>query len=579
MILGTTYRLQINTSVHLKELDDEACQALVSIMHHVSILYGVQILTYRIRWANIMMLVESRLDHFSIRDFLAADEGDLGSGKTMLFDHFSKYFGDNAVDLLNHEISDIAESLGVSADIATHRVARRIGNTEEFQVHVSRDFSKWVERNRPQLFSELDGQIIGDVAQGLMVEGDYSLRNTASEMDHAAVDLVLGHDTPAVCSGYADALRGNQHAITGLKILTACPDIASVEKLEYGAWLHMDRSELLSELETEVGKIEDTSLSNCNGQHLVKRKRRSSRRASVDRVKKQVRVTSEIPFGLKSVISGFMLLLIIIGGMGYFALNSATQKNASPEPLEANELVLVDDAKSYESDDLSIQLGELASPEAYELAKKFAMSSDPNERLKMSRNPEQTKKHLPDYPAQAIDVPAERIDRGKILRSSDIVFRAFPAIFSDGSRRVICVLITDDGLRVDWDSYAFYGTATWPELLSGERKTADIRALASQRSYYNFNYRDENQWLCIELVTPDYDRSLYAYAHRTSQTGKMLIGWLKDAPAKARRPLTLRISSTAEDSKRRQFTIERLLALSPVVGDVDAEDTINLDDL
>ncbi|HCC20722.1 MAG TPA: hypothetical protein DEP88_05685, partial [Verrucomicrobiales bacterium] len=174
--------------------------------------------------------------------------------------------------------------------------------------------------------------------------------------------------------------------------------------------------------------------------------------------------------------------------MGYFALNSATQKNASPEPLEANELVLVDDAKSYESDDLSIQLGELASPEAYELAKKFAMSSDPNERLKMSRNPEQTKKHLPDYPAQAIDVPAERIDRGKILRSSDIVFRAFPAIFSDGSRRVICVLITDDGLRVDWDSYAFYGTATWPELLSGERKTADIRALASQRSYYNSRF-------------------------------------------------------------------------------------------
>jgi hypothetical protein len=59
----------------------------------------------------------------------------------------------------------------------------------------------------------------------------------------------------------------------------------------------------------------------------------------------------------------------------------------------------------------------------------------------------------------------------------------------------------------------------------------------------------------------------------------MLIGWLKNAPAKTRRPLTLRISSTAEDSKRRQFTIERLLALSPVVGDVDAEDTINLDDL
>ncbi len=87
MILGTTYRLQINTSVHLKELDDEACQAFVSIMHNVSILYGVQILTYRIRWANIMMLVESRLDHFSIRDFLAADENDLGSGKTMLFDH------------------------------------------------------------------------------------------------------------------------------------------------------------------------------------------------------------------------------------------------------------------------------------------------------------------------------------------------------------------------------------------------------------------------------------------------------------------------------------------------------------
>ncbi|MFK7909738.1 MAG: hypothetical protein AB8F34_03965 [Akkermansiaceae bacterium] len=571
MALGEAYRLQINTSVHLKELDEEECRALIFAMHDVSVLYGMQILTYRVRLANLMVLAESRLKDFLVEDFVAAEEKQPGSGRALLTASYRKCFGDATVDLLNLEITDTAKSESVSEEVALHRVVRRLGNPESFMNRISGVFSAWVERNRPDLYYRLDGEVFVDSPEVSKLVGDHALRNAAAEMDRAAIDHDQGNDPRVFWSGYSDALRGDQLAMDGLKILIASPHATSMEALEYKEWLSKNRSEILLELEEEVGLPEEIHVLPNNPPRL-KRKRRSFSSGSSSQASKPVRVTSPVSLGWKSVVAGFLVLLCICAAVIYFIQHRKPPTNTPPKPLTAEAEIPTNESEQNDLDKLETAMRALSGPDSMKLAEKFTMSIDIETRLKLCRYPEKIRKRLSDYPEQAVSVPPKAVIPGRIMQLPNIIFRGFRAEFADGSTRAVCVVSTDDGLKVDWDAYARYGTATWRGLLTGVAKMADMRVQAVKSNYYNFNYRDEEKWLSLTLTSLDHDGNLHAYARRGTKTAKLLMNGLTEQGGGGWQPIILRISSDGDSYKRKQFTIERLLAFGSVVGDVDAED-------
>ena len=205
-----------------------------------------------------------------------------------------------------------------------------------------------------------------------------------------------------------------------------------------------------------------------------------------------------------------------------------------------------------------------------EVAEAFIKTSDPKERLKWVRNSKEVASRMSSYPAQALTAEVEQLIELGIVNNGETVVAGFGAVFSNGQKRLISVLPTPEGPRVDWDGYARYCSATWPQLLSNEAKSAEVRVYAIPADYYNFGY-DENSWDCYALSSPDMESVVYAYAAKNQKTALILSHTLSwgGQPLK----MTLQISGTVDGVKHRQFIIDRVLAYSWVRAKRDMQDT------
>ena len=148
----------------------------------------------------------------------------------------------------------------------------------------------------------------------------------------------------------------------------------------------------------------------------------------------------------------------------------------------------------------------------------------------------------------------------------------FVANFADNSSRLICIVSSENGLRVDWDCYARYNNKALPEMLAGKTQTAELRVFIRKSDYYNFSYKDDQQWTPFELESPDFEQLVYAYSLKGTTTGKLLDAALsRMAPGKGLQ-VTLQISSKQDSHKRKQFSIDRVYAFGWVRAEQDVED-------
>lgn len=210
----------------------------------------------------------------------------------------------------------------------------------------------------------------------------------------------------------------------------------------------------------------------------------------------------------------------------------------------------------------------------------FVKSSDPKERLKWVRTPDLVAERLSQYPAQALAAPVEELVELGMVNNGREVVAGFGAVFKDGTKRLISVIPTQDGPRVDWDCYARYCSASWSQILAGQVESAEIRVYATPTDYYNFSFRSELQWDAYVMSSPDLDGVVYGYAEKGSKMAKILrakLPWQQGAGLQ----MTLQIQVAKDEIKHRQFKISRVLAYSWVRGEKDLQDTwvdLKLDD-
>lgn len=231
----------------------------------------------------------------------------------------------------------------------------------------------------------------------------------------------------------------------------------------------------------------------------IKRRRRSGEGAqwgtqSGDTAtrKQKARVT----FALATVILALgALALVVIPVFTKSDENWAKSLQASPDVR----LVKVSDAEVSE---------------AIEVALEFLNAATLEELATLIRKPEEIMPLVRDYYPNGSYQPvgSREIDsRGSTQTSGRFI--SFSALLSDFSSQPIAVEITEEGPRVDWESWVGYCEIPWEEFLAKRITTPTlVRVRAIATPYYNFAFSSDSDWVCYQLSQNDAEPAVYGYA-------------------------------------------------------------------
>lgn len=200
-----------------------------------------------------------------------------------------------------------------------------------------------------------------------------------------------------------------------------------------------------------------------------------------------------------------------------------------------------------------------------EVATRFTRARTQQERLQLVREP-----------AEVSEIMAEFFTHGRGAREQVAEVKAMPAAgngtdtferfavtMADGSTRLLCVVVSEAGAKVDFKSYARYGSVSWEALLTGQTRSAsEVRVFLEKGNYYNYNFTDEKQRENFIATSPDLDVPVQLYILREAVGAKTLEELIMGKPMR----VTLAIRATDDSHDKRQFEITRLVTAGWVAG-------------
>ncbi len=204
------------------------------------------------------------------------------------------------------------------------------------------------------------------------------------------------------------------------------------------------------------------------------------------------------------------------------------------------------------------------------LAKAFLAETDPEKRLAWVRNAEQVKARLADFPEEARSAAGEiektlghQVDGGRSVTG-------FVVEFPTGNLRLLEVVGTPDGPRVDWDAYARHCSASWDDLWSGEAKRAVVRVFCEPSTERPEPFEDQGKWTCFRMSGPELPRAALGFATMGSVREAKMKQVILGTP-KYRQRFTLEIVRH-EGEDEPLFEITRCLAVGWILSESAVED-------
>lgn len=240
------------------------------------------------------------------------------------------------------------------------------------------------------------------------------------------------------------------------------------------------------------------------------------------------------------------LLLAVLGAGGWFALQrpAAVAAESLPAPV-----AVVDDGLS-----------------ARAVAEHFTGATTQEERLKWVRQPDAVAAAMELFFSSGkgsgeVVAKLDAIAPGNLDES---IHERFAVTMADGTRRLLCLLPTAGGVRVDFKAYARHGSVAWTDLLGGQAVEADeMRLFLEKGDYYNFGFKHEVRWQCFTVTSPDLELPVWVYLARTDPAHKLLQAAYGPKPVR----VTVALRSVGDSHLRRQFEIVAVRAVDWVVPD------------
>jgi hypothetical protein len=132
-------------------------------------------------------------------------------------------------------------------------------------------------------------------------------------------------------------------------------------------------------------------------------------------------------------------------------------------------------------------------------------------------------------------------------------------ISPDGEQTRLALLTPDSTgqWKIDFDAFARTADSTWEEFLMEESDTAEVRVIAAEGVYYQGAFRDDQEWICYSMESPDRPELMQGYCKIGSPQSLAMHHIFANGAKEVRVSLKLR---RVEFAHPHQFEIARVYA-------------------
>ena len=203
-------------------------------------------------------------------------------------------------------------------------------------------------------------------------------------------------------------------------------------------------------------------------------------------------------------VGAFALVLIVWGFIDW----------VMPDPDRA-----ADHVKGSSDSDEVIDIG-LGSTEVEELAASFLQAESVEELLEIIEHPEISEPRLRAFYGE--NGPGKLPMGGVFLEIREIEFGDDETLFGVMVNNVFGSMVllpvregTQGQPTIEWEASVGWMDPSWEEII--EAKPVDptvVKVFVTPDDYYNYEYRDEQKWVCVKLSSRDLESDCYAYFER-----------------------------------------------------------------
>ena len=107
--------------------------------------------------------------------------------------------------------------------------------------------------------------------------------------------------------------------------------------------------------------------------------------------------------------------------------------------------------------------------------------------------------------------------------TSTASFVRYAVTYPDGKERLLAVVATETGPKIDWPTFCRFDHRLWkPFLTSKETVETSFRIILFKDNYYNYAFSDDKRYQCYRLESPDLAIPIYGYALKGSEDARKL---------------------------------------------------------
>jgi hypothetical protein len=192
-----------------------------------------------------------------------------------------------------------------------------------------------------------------------------------------------------------------------------------------------------------------------------------------------------------------------------------------------------------------------------DVAENFTKATTHAERIKWVRDPDRVSALMLSFFDEGAGAKEKVVSVKRMggVSTGNFLYERFQARLDNEKSRMLAVVFTDEGAKVDFECYARHGSATWSDLFAGVVKEAsEVRGTLASGSFYLFEFADDKKWNSYLVTTPDYDGPIHVYAARGSETDKAMS---RVGTGEVRVMLALR--AVGDSYQKRQFEVTKLI--------------------
>lgn len=216
---------------------------------------------------------------------------------------------------------------------------------------------------------------------------------------------------------------------------------------------------------------------------------------------------------LKFLLSLAVPALVVLGLFAWWmAPEPAKPAVAGPLPVDLPPALVEPATPSASAKSLVLEIESVV--------KSFLTAPSVEEALRHVRDPEKTAPRVEAWlSGKPYKAPGFREVVGDSVSNNDTTGEVFTVNVRTGDfeLREIVVIGTQGSLKVDWESWVGWSEMPWEEFQNQRPVEGKwFRVELSRVQYYNFDFKDDMEWVSYRLISPDGTSSLYGYVPRLS---------------------------------------------------------------